>query len=259
MLSYPEAAAELMEHLCTHDAHGYSQPNRAGVGTGAAAGEYVTLSDGTVVGIALGDRDCSSAAIECYAALGVDCGGAWYTGDMVADMVSTGNFEKLPRSEWRDSLRGDLLVKQGVHVAMALGFGKLGEAALSETGGIHGQVGDQTSREVRITAMYDDGWDCVLRYCGPDREDEVTDKDIEKIAAAVWNFEQNGVLMRDRVQGTDEAANKAREQLMRTDDPSGREVHMNLFTHFKWVAGAIQTGLDYLKAIAKKVGAEIEE
>ena len=107
--------------------------------------------------------------------------------------------------------------------------------------------------------MYDDGWDCVLRYCGPDREDEVTDKDIEKIAAAVWNFNQNGVLMRDRVQGTDEAANAAREQLTRTDDPSGREVHMNLFTHFKWVAGAIQTGLDYLKAIAAKVGAEIEE
>ncbi len=259
MLSYPDAAAELMEHLCTHDAHGYSQPNRAGVGTGATEGERVTLSDGTVVGIAIGDRDCSSAAIECYAALGVDCGGAWYTGDMVADMVASGNFKQLPRSSWGSSQRGDLLVNQGVHVAMALGSGRLGEAAISETGGIHGQVGDQTGREVRITAMYDDNWDCVLRYCGPEREDEVTDTDIKKIAEAVWNFEQNGVLMRDRMQGTDEAANKAREELTRTDDPSGRDVHMSLFTHFKWVAAAVQTGLDYLKAIAAKVGAEVEE
>lgn len=38
-------------------------------------------------------------------------------------------------------------------------------------------------------------------------EDEVNDADISKIAEAVWNFNQNGTLMRDRVQGTDTAAN----------------------------------------------------
>lgn len=259
MLSVADTAAELMEHLATHNAHGYSQPNRGGVGTGGGVGEYVTVSDGRTYGIALGDRDCSSAAIECYAAQGIDCGGAYYTGDMVADMVASGNFEKLPGSTWREAGRGNLLVATGKHTAMALGGGKLGEAAISETGGLHGQVGDQTGYEIRIRDMYDDGWDAVLRYCGPEKEDEVTDKDIEKIAAAVWNFEQNGTLMRDRMQGTDEAANAARLQLTRTDDPSGRGVKMNLFEHFKWVAAAIQTCLDYLKAIAAKVGADIPQ
>ena len=31
-LSYNEKAAQLMEHLCNHDSHGYSQPNRKGTG-----------------------------------------------------------------------------------------------------------------------------------------------------------------------------------------------------------------------------------
>ncbi len=38
-------------------------------------------------------------------------------------------------------------------------------------------------------------------------EEVVTQQDINAIANAVWNFKQNGVLMRDRVQGTDQAAN----------------------------------------------------
>ena len=108
MLRVADAAAEIAEHIANHSAHGYSQPNRAAVGTGGGRGETITLSDGRKVQISTGDRDCSSMAIECYAAQGIDCGGAWYTGDMISKMTASGNFKALPASTWRNPERGDL-------------------------------------------------------------------------------------------------------------------------------------------------------
>lgn len=168
MLTVPERAAEIARHIARHSEHGYSQPNRAGVGTGGGATEKVTLSDGTNVRIAPGDRDCSSLAIECYAAQDVDCGGAWYTGDMKKDMVASGNFRALRASTWKDPQPGDILLASGKHAAVAVGGGKLVEAISSEKGTTHGKLGDQTGREIWVRDLYDDGWDCVLRYCGPE-------------------------------------------------------------------------------------------
>ena len=170
-LGFADAAAEVMEHLCAHSAHGYSQPNRAGVGTGGAVSETITLSDGTRVGISGGDRDCSSACIECYAALGVDCGGAWSTHDMERKMVASGNFVSLPRDTWRNPRRGDLLLAPGKHVAVALGGGRVAEAVRSENHSTHGALGDQDGGEIIIRGLYDDGWTCVLRYVGPEPEE----------------------------------------------------------------------------------------
>lgn len=166
-LSVNEKAAQIMEHLCSHSSHGYSQPNRAGVGTGATAGETITLSDGSTVSIATGDRDCSSAAIECYAAQGINCGGASYTGNMKSCMVASGNFEALPASTWKNPQRGDILLASSKHTAIALGNGKLGEFLRSENHTIHGTRGDQDGGESIVRALYNDGWDCVLRYIGP--------------------------------------------------------------------------------------------
>ena len=66
-------------------------------------------------------------------------------------------------------------------------------------------------------------------------EDDVSAED-------VWNFDQNGVLMRDRIQGTDQAANSAneaagaaRDQLTRTDDVSGRGTEANLYERMCWM------------------------
>lgn len=160
-------AAEVMEHLCRHSQHGYSQPNRAGVGTGGKAAETLTLSDGRKVEIAYGDRDCSSAVIECFSVLGVDCGGAWKTGDMREKMCATGNFKALPASTWRNPQRGDILLSEGKHTALALGGGLLGEFLRSENHTAHGKVGDQDGGESVVRALYDDAWDCVLRYVGP--------------------------------------------------------------------------------------------
>ena len=160
-------AAEVMEHLCRHSAHGYSQPNRQGVGTGGKASETLTLSDGRKVEVAYGDRDCSSAVIECFSVLGVDCGGAWRTGDMRQKMCATGNFKALPASTWRNPQRGDILLSEGKHTALALGDGKLGEFLRSENHTAHGKVGDQDGGESVVRALYDDAWGCVLRYVGP--------------------------------------------------------------------------------------------
>ena len=183
MLSVADTAAELAEHLAAHDAHGYSQPNRAGVGTGATAGEWVTVSDGRTYGIATGDRDCSSLAVECYAAQGIDCGGAWSTSDMERKMVASGNFASLPRDTWRSPRRGDLLLAPGKHVAVALGDGKVAEAVRSENHSTHGALGDQDGGEIIIRGLYDDGWTCVLRYVGPEREqasDEPEEEPVEE-------------------------------------------------------------------------------
>ena len=34
----------------------------------------------------------------------------------------------------------------------------------------HGSRGDQDGGEIITRELYDDGWTCVLRYCGPERE-----------------------------------------------------------------------------------------
>lgn len=255
MLSVPDRAAEIMEHLVTDPSHGYSQPNRAGVGTGGTAAEFFSLSDGYRVGVARGDRDCSSAAIECYAAQGIATGGAWSTSDMVRCMVSTGLFEKLPRSTWRNPERGDMLVAQGKHVAMALGDGKVGEFVRSERHSAHGTPGDQDGGESIIRGLYDDGWDCVLRYCGPDTEEEVTNEDIERIAQLaadkVVNYELNGVLLRDRIIGTDNAANGANNKLADTSDPTGRGMEYTTHDHVKWMAKKQADHTEKLDAIAE--------
>lgn len=93
-------------------------------------------------------------------------------------------------------------------------------------------------------------------------EDEVTDADIEKVAALaaekVWNYVLNGVMARDRLIGTDAAANAAREQLTRTDDPTGRGVEMNLYEHAKHMAAKEASIDEKVDAIARAVGAVTE-
>lgn len=168
MSTINERAAQVMEHLCSHSAHGYSQPNRAGVGTGGAVSERITLAGGTVVGIAFGDRDCSSAAIECYAALGVNCGGATYTGNMRRCMTGTGNFVWITDLSQRQ--RGDILLNESHHAAVYLGGGKLGQFSISENGTIHGTRGDQTGYESNIKSYYNYPWNGLLRYVGPDSD-----------------------------------------------------------------------------------------
>lgn len=168
-LTIPEKAAEVMEHLVSHNSHGYSQYSRNGDG----GKETITLSDGTKVTIATGDRDCSSAVIDCYRSLGINVGGATYTGNMRSCMCATGNFKWYPQGTY-SAKRGDIYLNERHHAAMCKhgyyepGGDTLMQFSISEKGTIDGVEGDQTGYESNTKAYYDYPWDGKLVYVGPD-------------------------------------------------------------------------------------------
>lgn len=167
MATINEVAAQLMEHLCTHNSHGYTQGNRWGNGSY----ETVTI-DGKGYQIALGDRDCSSGIISAYraACMGTTYEGkfdnATYTGNMKSVFVASGLFEWKPMSF--TAQRGDIYLNEGNHTAMCTSPSPdmLAEFSISETGGIYGTEGDQTGNESHIRAYYDYPWDGILHYTG---------------------------------------------------------------------------------------------
>lgn len=171
MLSYPERAAQVMEHLVTCASHGYSQYSRQGDG----GTEVVTLSDGSTVTIATGDRDCSSAVCDAWErALPGSTGGATYTGNMRRGFTESGCFEWHPWGDGYRPKRGDVALNETRHTEMYLGGGKMGGFNGSEHGTIDGTEGDQTGRESRIKEeyVYSHGWDGILAYVGPEPKDE---------------------------------------------------------------------------------------
>lgn len=161
-LSPNERAAQIMEHLVSCNRHGYSQYSRQGDG----GSETFTLSDGSQVTINTGDRDCSSAVIDAYRSVGVDVGGATYTGNMRSCMCGTGNFEWMPMSYIAQ--RGDIYLNEVNHTAMCTSAvpDMLAEFSISENGTIDGVEGDQTGYESHIRTYYDYPWNGILRYIG---------------------------------------------------------------------------------------------
>ncbi len=186
-----EKFAQVMEHLCAHDGdggHGYTQGNRWGDGTY----ETISLSDGTQVRIANGDRDCSSGIISALEAVGVDCHGATYTGNMRECLLATGLFRWVPIDKQPYAQRGDIYLNEGCHTAMCTSDepDMLCQFSISENGTIYGRQGDQTGSESNFGPYYEYPWDGRLEWI--DREDAgsgeavVTD-DIEKLAYDVIN------------------------------------------------------------------------
>lgn len=145
-----------------------------------------------------GNCDCSSLVIHCLQEAGFDTGTAGYTGNLSANLTSRG-WIRLPCDG--NPQRGDVLLNDSMHVAVYLGGGLLAQASISEYNTISGNPGDQTGGETNISHYYNYPWDCYLRWNGENMPSA------QEIAEAVWNFNQNGTAMRDRVQGTDQAAN----------------------------------------------------
>lgn len=177
-LSLAEVATRLMEHLCTHDAHGYSQGSRWGDGTI----ENINI-EGRNYQIAGGDRDCSSAIISAYQAAGLNVS-ASYTGDMKDGFLATGLFEWKPMSFIAQ--RGDIYLNIGTHTALCTSPNPdmLAEFSLSETGGITGKKGDQTGRESSIHGYYNDNWDGILHFKGGAASEGTSDPVSPPTAAA---------------------------------------------------------------------------
>lgn len=209
-----EAGVKWAERIAADDTHGYSQPNR-------------------MSGI---DYDCSSLVGAAITHMGfTDYPSDWYpsTREMGAYLEDIG-------WKWHEGVnglrRGDILWKSG-HTALAVSSTKQVEACIAENGTIHGTYGDQTGNEIRISNVSIYAWKGYWFY---PEEEMITDEDVKAIADAVsnavWNFDQNGTLCRDRLQGADQAACAARDELQRTDDPSGRDIHMKTHDHIKWLA-----------------------
>lgn len=167
MSNVSEAASWVMWHLVTHDGdggHGYSQPNRNGNGTT----ETINVPNWGNVVIHGGDYDCSSACIGVYEDLGIDVGGATYTGNELQDMTSTGNFTAY-RAGSIAPKDGDILLRYG-HTEMVVnnateqaGFRR------SEYHTANGRTGDQDGQESAHSPLNIGAWTYIIRYTGPDK------------------------------------------------------------------------------------------
>ena len=167
VLTYQERVAEVMEHYAEHDAsHGYSQYNRWGNGSN----ETLTLSDGTVVTVSAGDRDCSSGIISAWEAV-LPGSTAWatYTGNMKEAFLSTGLFEWHPMGDGYIAQRGDIYLNHIHHTALCTSAepDMMAQFSISENNTIHGAEGDQTGWECHIKAYSNYPWDGKLVYVGP--------------------------------------------------------------------------------------------
>lgn len=177
------AAAEIMEHLATHDWHGYTQ-GWGRWGDGDTCKVYTSIGP---VDIASGDRDCSAGVVSSYEAAGIDCGGASWTGNMLDCMLSTGNFRAHRTSDGYSCDDGYIAQRGDCYLAHHDGFqhtamctspdpDMLAEFYISENGTIYGEVGDQTGWESRIAPFYG-GWDYVLE-CIDEGDDDMSAMDV---------------------------------------------------------------------------------
>ena len=159
-----------------------------------------------------GNCDCSSLVIHCLREAGFDTGNATYTGNLSDNLTDRG---------WRrvandgTPRHGDILLNDVNHVAVFLGDGLLAEAAISETGGVSGSVGDQTGNETHVVKYYDYPWDCYLRF----EEDDMT---IDELYAARGNDGRN--LWDSVIQTRSELQDRASDALISTKGNDGRNV-----------------------------------
>jgi uncharacterized protein YgiM (DUF1202 family) len=160
-LTYNQRAAQIMYHLVTHSAHGYSQPNRKGDGTI----ETIKLSDDTVTTVHGGDYDCSEAVRMCYVAAGVLPRGCYMWTGNEASLLKSHGFAGVGLGSLQV---GDVLLRSG-HTEMVISVGgRLMQAGfrISEHKTISGTKGDQTCWESTYSALDAGRWRWAYRYVG---------------------------------------------------------------------------------------------
>lgn len=156
-----ELLAQRMEYWCNEGNLGYDQDQRWNIWEG-------------------GETDCSALALWCAWEAGyLPEKPTWgYSGSIASQLMPYG-FYKVPFN-FDEVRRGDILVNESHHVAIALGNGLLGQAGHDENWRYHGgQSGDQTGDETVIKPMYDYPWDFILRP--PDSDEEQEQEKREKV------------------------------------------------------------------------------
>ena len=150
-MTIPEKAVEWALKIADDNSHGYDQTGRWGP-----------------------DYDCSSLVISAYKHAGVPLT-CTYTGNMRSDMLNNGFAPavNVNLKTGKGLKKGDVLLNEVHHTAMYIGDGKVVHAAGNEYGkATGGKTGDQTGKEIGVTAYFNFPWDTVLRYCRKDEAQE---------------------------------------------------------------------------------------
>lgn len=153
-------------NIANDNSHGYSQVNRWGE-----------------------DYDCSSLVITVVENAGIPVkskGGATYTGNMLSAFKRCGFTDVTNRVNLATGaglIRGDILLNRTHHTEIYIGNGRNVGAHSSETGGVTGQTGDQTGKEICTNAYYNYPWTNVLRYT--DESATAGKKDVDTIAREI--------------------------------------------------------------------------
>lgn len=135
-ISYTEMTEKMVkiaEEIANDDSHGYSQYNRTGP-----------------------DYDCASLVYYAVYSAGYRPSKAWFNTGNMAQALKDAGFAEISNIDLSNSAnlqRGDILWRAG-HTEIYAGNKKIIGATSSETGGIHGQPGDQTGNEIRIRDYY---------------------------------------------------------------------------------------------------------
>ena len=153
-------------NIANDNTHGYSQVNRWGK-----------------------DYECSSLVITVVENAGIPVkskGGATYTGNMLSAFKRCGFSDVTKRVNLATGAvlrRGDILLNRTHHTEIYIGNGRNVGAHNSETGGVTGQTGDQTGKEICTNAYYNYPWTNVLRYT--DEAGTAGKKDVDTIAREI--------------------------------------------------------------------------
>lgn len=161
-----ETAVAWAEQIAADDRHGYSQSNRNGP-------DYDCSS---MIGTALSE---ARFAVSKYST----------TRNLESQLIKCG-FVKC-QAPWK---RGDIHLAAGHHVTMSTDASHIVHASQSENGGIDGETGDQTGREICVRSYY-----CLpyrnlvhYRYKGNDEPQNITQSEIKPESARSFNREIAG-------------------------------------------------------------------
>lgn len=135
-MSKIENAVAWADQIAADDQHGYSQLHRNGP-----------------------DYDCSSFVGTALAKAGFPVSQYSTTRNLGAQLEKAG-FVKAEKP-WR---RGDIHLAAGHHVTMSVDANRIVHASQSENGGIDGQTGDQTGKEICVRSYYDLPYENIVHY-----------------------------------------------------------------------------------------------
>lgn len=161
-----ETAVAWAEQIAADDRHGYSQAHRNGP-----------------------DYDCSSFVGTALSEAGFAVSKYSTTRNLESQLIKCG-FKKC-QDPWK---RGDIHLASGHHVTMSTDASHIVHASQSENGGIDGQTGDQTGREICVRSYYCLPYSNLVhyRYKGNDEPQIIISSPIKPESARSFNREIAG-------------------------------------------------------------------